>query len=222
MVDKDFARRLNEAVDNMGAAVPGYREGRHTVISRKLGVSPEAVRKWFAGESAPRWKTMVALAKFLDVDAGWLYSGSGEPTTAKEKKTLNTKIDGVAHLALGMAKIEGASCAPPDLQDPRRDFIDFIMIKGGVQAAIHTSLGREVSAGSYEFTVPNSFEQVRNVGFIFHSPTKIHMLDLKSELISAHKIPKGSDKAVVVSHKNGKYTTGRDEWPRIDSIGEVI
>lgn len=219
---KDFARRLEEAVVNMGAAIPGYREGRHTVIARKLDVSPEAVRKWFAGEAAPRARTMAALAKFLDVDAGWLYSGNGDPSSAKDKKTLNTKIDGVAHLALGMAKIEGASCAPPDLKDPRHDFIDFIMIKGGVQAAIHTSLGREISPGNYEFTVPNSFEQVRNIGFVFYNPTKIHMLDLKSELITAHKVPKGSDKAVVVTHKNGKYITGRDEWPRINSIGDAI
>jgi transcriptional regulator with XRE-family HTH domain len=222
MVDKDFATRLEQAVEKMGAVIPGYREGKHTVIAKKLDVSPEAVRKWFAGEAAPRWKTMVALAKYLDVDAGWLYSGSGEATTAKDKKTLNTKIDGVAHLALGMAKIEGASCAPPDLQDPRRDFIDFIMIKGGVQAAIHTSLGREISPGSYEFAVPSAFEQVRNVGFVFHSPTKIHIIDLKPDLIAAHKVPHGSDKAVVVTHKNGKYTTGRDEWPRINSIGDVI
>lgn len=221
-VDKEFAKRLEGAVDKMGVVLPGYREGRNTVIAGKLGVSPEAVRKWFAGEATPRWKMMLSLAKLLDVDAGWLYSGSGEPATAKDKKVLNTKIDGVAHLALGMAKIEGASCAPPDLKDPRHDFIDFIMIKGGVQAAIHTSLGREISPGSYEFVVPSAFEQVRNVGFVFHNPTKIHILDLKPELIAAHKVPHGSDKAVVVAHKNGKYTTGRDEWQRINSIGDVI
>jgi transcriptional regulator with XRE-family HTH domain len=219
---KAFSVRLRQSIENMKGVVPDYREGRNTVIARKLGNAPETIRKWLNGEAMPRPRMMALLAKYLDVDAGWLWGGGETPPSKKDTRLHVGKMPGIVHFAAGMAMIEGASCAPPDMQDPRKEFVDFIMIKDGVQAAIRTSLGREIRPDTYEFVVPSAFEQVHNVGFVWHNPSKVHLLDLKGELITAHKTAKGSDKAVLVMYKNGKYITGRDEWPRINSIGEVL
>lgn len=222
LADKDFPKRLNEAALKMSGVIPEKYKGRNEFIGKMTGSTPEAVRKWFAGEASPRWSTMVVLAKVLDTDATWLFTGIGEPATAKEKKALSSKMEGVAHLAFGMAQMEGARCAPPDRGDPRKDFVDFVMIKGGVHAAIKTSLGREIRPEVYEFVVPSAFEQVHNVGFVWHNSAEVHMLDLKGDLITAHKSARGSDQAVVVVYIDGQYVTDLDEWPRINSIGEVL
>lgn len=219
---KEFAKRLDGAIQKMKSIVPGYREGRNTVIGRKLGVAPETVRKWLNGEARPRPRALVALAKFLEVEPGWLWGGGEAPPSKKDMRAHLGKMDGIIHFAVGMAIIEGANCALPDAYDSRKDFTDFVMIKDGVKAAIRTSLGREIRPDTYEFVVPPDFEQVHNVGFVWHNPSKVHLLDLKNEMIATHKAPKGSDKAVVVVYRNGKYISGRDEWPRINSISEIL
>lgn len=218
----DFAARLNKACDEMKAIVPSAGEGRGVVLSKKLKVSPEAVRKWLSGESRPRVSKMVDLATFLKCDVAWLSLGVDPEMRPADKRFYEKQVEGVTYFALGIAMIEGASCAKPDPFDPRKDFVDFMMIKGGVQAAIRTSLGREIKPNTYEFLVPHEYEQVSNVGFVWHNASRVHMLDLKREMIGEHKETKAGGYVVEVVNKNGVYTTGRDEWPRIKQLGELL
>jgi transcriptional regulator with XRE-family HTH domain len=57
------------------ADVPEYGHGQQVYIAKAVGVSQEAVRKWFAGESQPRKATMELLANLLKVEHVWLSLG---------------------------------------------------------------------------------------------------------------------------------------------------
>lgn len=70
----EFHQRLTRAAGN-SSQIPEYGMGRQTFIAKELGVSQEAVRKWFAGESKPRSAAMSNLATLLDVELVWLSLG---------------------------------------------------------------------------------------------------------------------------------------------------
>lgn len=221
MKDLEFAARLTKACDMHKAVIPAYGLGRQTVIAHHLKASQEAVRKWFTGESRPRVKTMDKLARFVNADPAWLALGIEPDMRPQDKRFFGKQTEGVVYLALGMAMIEGATCAKPDSSDPRKEFVDYYMIKDGTQVAIRTSLGRETDDGSYEFLIPHEYEQVRNIGFVHHNSSRIHMIDLDKELIDKHKEKKGGGYAVSVKSKNGKYVSEHDEWPRLNHFGEL-
>lgn len=221
MKHKEFARRLNQACDDLGN-IPPLGQGRQVYFARKLKVSQEAVRKWFSGEARPRVRVMVELAKLLNVDPAWLSFGIEPTLTAPEKKMYQRKTEGVVYLALGMSMLSGGSCARPAENDPRRDYVDYYMILDGEQVAIHTTLGREVSPSEVEFVLPREYDQVRNLGVVYGRGAKIQMLDLKSDLVDRHKEKLGGGWRVCATIKGGSYVSGKDEWPQITSIEELV
>lgn len=82
---RDFKSRLIIAC-NKNAKIPDFGKGQQVVISDHLGVSQEAVRKWFSGISVPRPNAMKALAHFLDVQYVWLSLGVDHEETAIMRK----------------------------------------------------------------------------------------------------------------------------------------
>lgn len=78
---KPFAQRLERACDRR--KVPPLHHGRQSWVRRELEdkqgdvVSPETVRKWFAGEAKPKEERVRHLATILDVDWVWLEMGKG-------------------------------------------------------------------------------------------------------------------------------------------------
>lgn len=76
----EFAERLKTACDD--SRVPPPNHGRLRWVRENLEtrfdirVSSETVRRWLAGASLPRDRKLKSLASLLNVDAGWLYSGS--------------------------------------------------------------------------------------------------------------------------------------------------
>jgi hypothetical protein len=221
MQHRDFARRLNQACDDLGT-VPPHGQGRQVFFARKLKVSQEAVRKWFAGEARPRVRMLVELAKILNVDPAWLSFGVEPMMTNPEKKMYQKKTEGVVYLALGMSMLSGGSCARPADGDPRKEFVDYYMILDGEQIAIHTSLGREVGPNEVEFMLPREYEQVRNLGIVYSKGAKLHMVDLKTDLVDKHKEKLGGGWRICATMKGGTYVSGKDEWPRITSIEELV
>ena len=71
---KEFAARLEKACDQ-NPLVSEKNKGRQVYIKDKLGVSQEAVRRWFDGRSRPRPKLMKWLAGLLRVDEAWFTLG---------------------------------------------------------------------------------------------------------------------------------------------------
>lgn len=218
---RDFAQRLNAACDDLGT-VPPHGQGRQVFFARKLKVSQEAVRKWFSGEARPRIRLLVELARILNVDPAWLSYGVDPIVNASEKRVLTKKAEGVVYLALGMSMLSGGSCARPGEDDPRKDFVDYYMISDGDQIAVHVALARPTEPGELEFALPREYEQVRNLGIVFAGSTKIHMLNLRRDVIDRHKEKRAGGWVLRVIQKASAYFAGKDEIERISGVGELV
>ena len=68
--------------------IPEYGKGQQTFIAQRLGVSQEAVRKWFAGESKPKAAVGRKLAELLGVDYVWLALGTSHGERPQAVRTL--------------------------------------------------------------------------------------------------------------------------------------
>ncbi|RPE81598.1 helix-turn-helix domain-containing protein [Vulcaniibacterium tengchongense] len=71
---RDFARRLNQALDYSGFAQGRARTGS---LAREYDVSRETARKWLRGLSLPELERMLQLALDLQVSFEWLATGRG-------------------------------------------------------------------------------------------------------------------------------------------------
>lgn len=121
-----FNKRLKEACES-NTDIPSYGAGRQSIIAKKMGVSSEAVRKWFSGESTPRPQAMKALAKILGVDHVWLALGTDYKQTQSLKEV--AKISDTAMFAFcGMAMENGYSFA---VNDDNTIGADLILVKQG-------------------------------------------------------------------------------------------
>jgi transcriptional regulator with XRE-family HTH domain len=70
-----FAERLAQACRE-NEDIPEHGRGQQTYLAKKMRVSQEAVRKWFAGESLPKQAAMRKLSDILRVDHVWLALGT--------------------------------------------------------------------------------------------------------------------------------------------------
>lgn len=150
---KAFSFRLESACDEAG--IPGFRQGRQSHFKRQLGVSPEAVRRWFSGESIPRQETIRKLAKMLKVDPAWLQYGS-----APEVQTIEKPLDANAatlHVAATM-QFAGFTVAFSGAGDA-----DFVAIKRGVSYNVKVVSARHTRDG-YVFEAPYDSERFFVVG----------------------------------------------------------
>lgn len=69
----DFAKRLNEALDEHVDAAAGRQ--RRAWVATRFGVSVEAARKWLVGESTPDTARLSEIATELGVNVDWLLTG---------------------------------------------------------------------------------------------------------------------------------------------------
>lgn len=107
----NFAERLEAAYKN-SARARNRTHGRYVWIANKMTengaeVSPESVRKWFAGLTTPRGRGIQVLAKILQVDLQWLETGvasqperSVDMTVALQRNTRRGNV-GPAHYVAG-------------------------------------------------------------------------------------------------------------------------
>lgn len=217
---EDFYRRFKKACDD-NPNIPPYGHGRQVYLSAKLKVTQEAVRKWFTGEARPRAEKMRAISNLLEVDEAWLALGIEPEMDRKEKREHHSKIEGGVHLLFGMFSLAGGHCAFPSERDSRASYVDFYVIIRGVQMAVHVCVGREISRGQWEFVVPEEHQEVVCIGVIPQTGMKFHLIDLKDDLVEAHKSKKGGDYAVTVNYRDSEYVTGRDTWPRVKYLGDL-
>ncbi len=73
---KNFAFRLNEALDDAG--IPKKGMGRQSALVKLLGVKHRVVKRWLEGDEFPPTSKLVKLANELNVRSNWLLSGQGE------------------------------------------------------------------------------------------------------------------------------------------------
>lgn len=216
-----FVLRLNQACDDVPHIIPAHGEGRQIELAKKMGMSQEGVRKWFAGEAMPRRDAMRRLAQLLEVEEPWLALGITPEVTEAEKKVNTRNVEGAVLLVMGLMTLAGGQCAQPGDKDPNRHFVDFYAILRGLQFSMHVSLARRLSEGHYAVQVPREFDRVRVVGVIPIGKGRFEFIDMVSGPVNEHKVRKGGGYAISVNRIDGRYVTGAHTWNRIKNFEDL-
>jgi transcriptional regulator with XRE-family HTH domain len=216
-----FVARLKQACDE-SKLIPLPGQGRQQMIADRLKTTAEAVSKWFKGVSMPKPDKMTMLAELLEVDQSWLAYGINPEMDRAERRIHGRESDGAVHLVLGMIMLSGGHCGQPMETDPRSEYVDFYTTMRGAVYPMRVSLAREISRDHYEVLVPKEYKDVRSIGVMPAGPGKYHFIDMPLAMIDEHKVRKAGSFMLPISQvETGKYTTGRDVWPRIKSFGEL-
>lgn len=109
-----FRDRLEDACRRTDI-VPEKNKGQQMFLASQLGVSQEAVRKWFAGLSTPRSAVMRKLADVLGVDYFWLALGE-DPERGRRRRAMSEKEDAAVYALTGFLITKGFKVAFPDLE----------------------------------------------------------------------------------------------------------
>lgn len=218
---KAFVARLKQSCDE-SKLIPQPGLGRQQFIVERLGVTAEAVSKWFNGVSMPRPDKMTLLADLLECDQAWLAYGIQPEMDRSERRIHARETNGAVQLVLGMIMLAGGHCGMPTETDPRSEYVDFYATMRGSVYPMHISLAREVSRDHFEVIVPKEYRDVRSVAVMPAGGGKYHFLDLPLPMIEEHKVRKAGSFMIPISRiEPSKYATGRGLWPRIKTFGEL-
>lgn len=216
-MDKGFAQRLNTACDQ-NHHVPPYGMGRQTWVKEKMGVSHEAVRKWFLGQSRPRPDKLRMLAGVLEVDEAWLALGIKGDLDPREKRARSLNIEGAVNAVTGLLQLNGAHCAFPGDNDPAATYVDVYAINRGVQLSIHVSLAKEGPPNQFQFTIPKEYERCKTIGVVHARANRLHLLNMDHDMLAKYAVRRGGFLEVMVDYREGEYWSGADKWKRIESF----
>jgi hypothetical protein len=217
--DLNFRNRLTQACDR-SPIVPAKHAGRLTFIGKHMGVSAEAVRRWFEG-AKPRSDKMEALAKLCGVDTAWLSIGLNSEPIKVERERLHVQIEGAANVIIGLFTMAGAVCAVPDDLDPRKDSVDFYMIKGGRQYGISVSVGDQLGNNGWEVHVKGDYQNAYNIFLLRKGQLGIELLIVDASIISNSKIQDGSDYLVNVIYDDRGYLIDDTYVQRLIGIEDI-
>lgn len=215
-----FAERLAQACDD-SPLVPDMGQGRQMTLARRLGVSQEAVRKWFSESTVPRSGVMKELASFLEVEEAWLALGVAPEMDRSERRAHTQTTNGAVLLTMGAMELAGGRTAQPGPQDPRRSYVDFYAINHGTQFAVHVSMGREVSPNQFEFLIPREFKDVRMIGVVKLKNGSFRFLNLPVALVDQHKVRKAGQFALQINLVDNRYVSGNTVWPVIQNFEQL-
>lgn len=221
MADKAFAQRVNTACDQ-NPHIPAYGMGRQTWVKEKMGVSHEAVRKWFLGESRPRPEKLAQLAAVLECDEAWLALGKKGDLDPREKRARSLNIEGAVNVVTGLLQLNGANTAFPGDKDPAASYVDVYAINRGVQLAIHVALGKQGPPGQFKFTIPREYELCKVIGVVHARANRVHLLNMDHEMLAKYAQRKGGFYEVNLAYNEGAYWSGADKWTKIESFSKDL
>lgn len=219
---KDFAKRLALAIDRQ-PHVPPINHGRlrwftEQLEARGVSVREETVRKWFAGETIPRQKALLALADLLDADSAWLSLGR-TPLDQRAAQLRNAEADGVVNVLAGFIQMGGATPAFPSESRDDEGVVDITAIIRGALYALHIALAREVG-GAFYFAVPvQALDTTVVLGVIPKAGFAIDVLELDARRVLAEAVRKGDHFEVAMDLS---YRTNGQAWRQITTFSERI
>lgn len=208
---KDFARRMTQACDGH-AHVPPPNFGRLQWFVDQLrdrfgaDTTPETIRKWLAGETLPRPKSMAMLAEILEVDEAWLSLGAAPELDRKQQKLRNAEADGVVNVVAGFIQMSGGNPAYPSPDDKRAadSEIDLYAIIRGAQYAFHVVLAKDDL-----FAVPVAAENNFVVGVVRTGELSCEFYEIPVEVLSEGR-RRGGHIEIVGTEGLRKITTFRE------------
>jgi hypothetical protein len=216
---KDFARRLDTAVSGHPLAPPGHGRQRwlRDLIKDRTGteLSPEAVRKWFAGEARPRPDVMKKIAMSLEVDEAWLALGISPTETPREAKQRNATADGAVNLVAGLIQMGGGHIAFGDDNGP-----DIHAIINGKKVDIEVKMARDTGGSTLMFTLSQAALQADAViGVVpMNKGLGAKLLWFTPEIIKENGRRKGGYVEIMVDHSGPIYTAGKATVPQVNSF----
>ena len=96
---RDFSTRLITAMKSSGYTATRSPSGICiTTLSKIAGASEQICRRYIRGDALPDYKKIVGIATALNVSAGWLLFGEGEPNKAEHNT--KTMYDELLHYLL--------------------------------------------------------------------------------------------------------------------------
>ena len=217
-----FVKRLNQACDDVPHLIPPHGEGRQIELAKRMGMSQEGVRKWFAGEAMPRRARMHKLAALLEVEEPWLALGVMPELSREEKKINARNVDGAVLVVMGLITMAGGMCALPSDSDPRRGYVDFYAILRGTQMAIHVSLAHGKAPSVWEIILPREFKDVRTIAVLPLNNNRFDFIDV--DAIHAPKYvyrKSGAYGLSLTKGPDGTYTVGDLALRRLKHFGEL-
>lgn len=118
-VRKAFAQRLNVACERSPQCPTELVRGKQKWLYETLearfdtSVSPEATRKWFAGETMPRQSITKQIAEILSVDFAWLAVGVESEMSERQKRQHDAKASGAMNYVAGIIQSNGGGVSFP-------------------------------------------------------------------------------------------------------------
>lgn len=207
----EFYTRLLQACSE-NPDIPEYGKGRQTYISQQMGVSQEAVRKWFAGESKPKSAMGRKLAELLGVDYVWLALGTSHGEIEKRREAAGRQ-DAAVYALMSFLIEKGYSAA----FDNENDNIDIVTIYQGQQNQIAVSLAegkKDDLVASFSMSIINDVSTiiaVRNNTFSI----SYDFIWVRPEVWAKHSTREGNDMLLRFSSpQKKKYTVGTTKLTR--------
>lgn len=216
----EFKDRLNQACDDSDY-VPDMGKGRQVAIAKRLGISQEAARKWFAGEAQPRGQRLKDLAQFLNVEESWLSLGTTNTVTKELAQERERLAKGAVHMLAGMIHFEGGTSAFPDAAGSKNGLVDIYAIMNGKHTALHVSTAVENDAGELEFVIPRNYADVHVVGATV-TKGRVTWLDFPTTLIDNNKEAREGNYVLIVRKFETKLMVPKGRLNKFESLGEIL
>lgn len=219
--DKAFAKRLEIACEGNPHCPTDQHRGKQKWIYDKLleefgvRVSPEAVRKWFYGESRPRPKIMSYVARLLEVDEAWLSLGIKPDLAPVERKQHNAMAQGAVNLVAGIIQLEGGSIAFPD------SGAHIHAILKGKSLAIDVVLPR-ISGDEYRVLVSDQLEGKHVLVVIEEEAFGFAILVLTPDIIRDAGSLRGDFWEVVIEQRGVKFRAGHHQVRQMTSMRDLL
>lgn len=194
----EFAKRLDSACDSIGHCPPKHK-GRQSWVMRELKtrfkeeVTPETVRKWFAGEAMPRPDKTALLAEMLMVDVAWLQIGVDPDMTPRDRKARNAVADGAVNAVAGFIQMDGGHPAFPKGGHP----VDLHAIIRGAKYDFHIC----TADADGHFHVPVDNEELIVLGVTRGEGFCLEIYELTPDVIEKHGNRRGGSIEVTVPTK---------------------
>ena len=223
ILHREFANRMAQACDG-NPDVPPPNFGRLGWFVKQMKTrfnetaTQESVRKWFAGESRPRHKTMAYLAQILKVDEAWLSIGRASEISTKQHRALSATVEGAVNVVAGFVRMCGGHPAFPRDDDSRAkdQNISIYAIIKGAQYAFHVATGQRSESG-WKVLIPVDANEVFVIAVLPVTDLHCEFVELDWEGIEAEGTRKSGMFEVTVPFEE----TG-SRWRRIKTFAERI
>lgn len=220
--EKEFAKRLEIACENNPHSPSGH--GRQSWLrerimdqNRDVRVSPEAVRKWFSGESRPRPTIMSMIARALEVDEAWLSLGITPVATPRERSKQSATAAGAVNLVAGHIQLVGGNIAFPEDETEAEDV--FAIVRGK-RLSLVVRLG--TTQQKFKLTFFKKGEKSTVIAVVpTNKPSVYEFVRVPANVIENHGKHRGGFVEIEIEHDGSIFFAGGEALPIIHSFDNL-